>query len=203
MKLGLLLRQAPKLHVPPTLSRLSISPTLRIHRLAPTSSFHRPHRRQHEQIYYRPLTSQTQPPSSSPRPTKEASEKKPTIRENIYTLPNFLTLSRIAACPVLGWAILADDFVLATGLLAYAGITDLVDGFLARRYSMQSVLGTILDPAADKILMTTLAVTLTMHGLLPLPLTVIILGRDVLLSLSAFYIRYTTLPNPVRHSIAC
>jgi cardiolipin synthase len=61
---------------------------------------------------------------------------------------------------------------------------------------MQSVLGTILDPAADKILMTTLVVTLTMKGLLPLPLAVIILGRDVLLSFSAFYIRYTSLPAP-------
>ena len=91
------------------------------------------------------------------------------------------------------------------------------DGYLARRYAMRSVLGTILDPAADKILMTTLTVTLTMKALLPgklcnasrcvfstcthlsavVPLAVIILGRDVLLSLSAFYIRYTSLPAPV------
>ncbi|KAG6877426.1 hypothetical protein C0993_007594 [Termitomyces sp. T159_Od127] len=61
---------------------------------------------------------------------------------------------------------------------------------------MQSVLGTILDPAADKILMTTLTVTLAMQGQLPMPLAVIILGRDLLLSLSAFYIRYTSLPEP-------
>lgn len=61
---------------------------------------------------------------------------------------------------------------------------------------MASVLGTILDPAADKALMTTLTVTLTMQELIPLPLAVIILGRDVLLSLSAFYIRYATLPHP-------
>ncbi|CDO73313.1 hypothetical protein BN946_scf185008.g75 [Trametes cinnabarina] len=61
---------------------------------------------------------------------------------------------------------------------------------------MGSVLGTILDPAADKMLMTTLTVTLAMKDLLPIPLAVIILGRDVLLSLAAFYIRYTTLPPP-------
>ncbi|KAJ2930835.1 hypothetical protein H1R20_g6244, partial [Candolleomyces eurysporus] len=61
---------------------------------------------------------------------------------------------------------------------------------------MSSVLGTILDPAADKILMTTLTVTLTMQHMIPLPLAVVILGRDVLLALSAFYIRYTTLPPP-------
>ncbi|OJA08082.1 hypothetical protein AZE42_02229 [Rhizopogon vesiculosus] len=61
---------------------------------------------------------------------------------------------------------------------------------------MHSVLGSILDPAADKTLMTTLTVTLAMKGLLPVSLASIIIGRDVLLSLSAFYIRYTSLPAP-------
>ncbi|KAL0954004.1 hypothetical protein HGRIS_005161 [Hohenbuehelia grisea] len=61
---------------------------------------------------------------------------------------------------------------------------------------MQTVLGTILDPAADKTLMTTLTVTLAMQNMIPMPLAIIILGRDVLLSLSAFYIRYTSLPSP-------
>ncbi|KAJ8489812.1 hypothetical protein ONZ45_g13437 [Pleurotus djamor] len=61
---------------------------------------------------------------------------------------------------------------------------------------MGSVLGSILDPAADKTLMTTLTVTLAMENMIPLPLAVIIIGRDVLLSFSAFYIRYTSLPPP-------
>ncbi|KZS92825.1 hypothetical protein SISNIDRAFT_455449, partial [Sistotremastrum niveocremeum HHB9708] len=126
-----------------------------------------------------------------PRPSKP-----PALRENIYTVPNVLTVSRILACPVLGWSILEGNFALATGILAYAGITDYVDGYVARRYKMQSVLGTILDPAADKALMATLTVTLTMKGLLPMPLAVIILGRDVLLSLSAFYFRFISLPQP-------
>ncbi|KAF6761739.1 phosphatidyl synthase [Ephemerocybe angulata] len=118
------------------------------------------------------------------------------LRENIYTIPNVLTVSRIVACPVLGWAILDSNYELATGLLLYAGLSDLVDGYLARRYNMGSVLGTILDPAADKILMTTLVVTLTMQSMIPVPLAVVILGRDVLLTLSAFFIRYSTLPPP-------
>ncbi|KAG6811542.1 hypothetical protein H0H92_006895 [Tricholoma furcatifolium] len=126
----------------------------------------------------------------------EPKDLKPTVKENIYTIPNALTVSRILACPVLGWAILDSNFKLATALLVYAGLTDLVDGFLARRFKMQTVLGTILDPAADKTLMTTLTVTLAMQGQLPVPLAVIILGRDVLLSMSAFYIRYTSLPEP-------
>lgn len=80
---------------------------------------------------------------------------------------------------------------------------------------MTSVLGTILDPAADKALVGTLVVTLTMQGLIPrefltreealvlmsklVPLATIIVGRDMLLSLSAFYIRYTSLPHPVSY----
>ncbi|KAF8892194.1 CDP-alcohol phosphatidyltransferase-domain-containing protein [Infundibulicybe gibba] len=134
------------------------------------------------------------PPHYSSPPDKPTN--KPTLRENIYTIPNLLTTSRILACPVLGWSILQGDFTLATSLLVYAGLTDLADGYLARRFNMQTVLGTILDPAADKTLMTTLTVTLAMQGLLPVPLAVVILGRDVLLSLSAFYIRYTSLPYP-------
>ncbi|KZT07322.1 CDP-diacylglycerol--glycerol-3-phosphate 3-phosphatidyltransferase [Laetiporus sulphureus 93-53] len=118
------------------------------------------------------------------------------IKENIYTLPNLLTASRILACPVLGWVIIHDEFGFATALLVYAGLTDMVDGILARRYKMFSVLGTILDPAADKALMTTLTITLAIKGMIPVPLAAIILGRDVLLSLSAFYIRYKTLPPP-------
>ncbi|KIM68287.1 hypothetical protein SCLCIDRAFT_13828 [Scleroderma citrinum Foug A] len=127
---------------------------------------------------------------------EKTSPAKTTVRENIYTIPNFLTLSRILACPVLGWSILHNDFHLATGLLIYAGLSDTLDGYLARRFNMHSVLGTILDPAADKALMTTLTVTLAMKGLLPVSLAAIIIGRDALLSLSAFYIRYTSLPAP-------
>ena len=59
----------------------------------------------------------SQEPPTTPRKTR---------RENIYTLPNFLTMTRIAACPVLGWSIVNGDFVTATGLLAYSGITDWV-----------------------------------------------------------------------------
>lgn len=55
----------------------------------------------------------------------------------------------------------------AAGLLFYCGLSDLADGTLARRYGMSSVLGTILDPAADKILMTTMVVSLAYKGLLP------------------------------------
>lgn len=56
----------------------------------------------------------------------DSTATKVSIRENIYTIPNVLTLSRIIACPVLGWAILDNNYGVATGLLVYAGLTDLV-----------------------------------------------------------------------------
>ena len=67
----------------------------------------------------------------NPKPHKDTDvsadpRERPTLRENIYTIPNLLTASRILACPLLGWSILHDDFYLATGLLVYAGLSDLV-----------------------------------------------------------------------------
>lgn len=72
-----------------------------------------------------------------------------------------------------------------------------MDGWLARRFNMGTVFGSILDPAADKALMTTLTIALAVRGLLPVPLAILILGRDVALSISAFYFRYISLPEPV------
>ncbi|KAG8871028.1 hypothetical protein FRB98_001116, partial [Tulasnella sp. 332] len=114
----------------------------------------------------------TSPPTSSPNPSDKQDEPSsgkltPALRENIYTIPNFLTATRILACPVLGYSIAVGDFKLASGLLVYAAATDLIDGWLARKFNMGTVLGTILDPAADKALMTTLTVTLAAADMIP------------------------------------
>ncbi|KAJ1931598.1 hypothetical protein EC988_009736 [Linderina pennispora] len=61
---------------------------------------------------------------------------------------------------------------------------------------MMSFVGSIIDPAADKVLMTTLTVALAYGGLLPTALAAVIIGRDLALSLAAFFIRWTTLPAP-------
>ena len=87
--------------------------------------------------------------------------------ENIYTIPNLLTFSRLIAAPAIGYLVLHDHHVWAVGLFAYAGITDLVDGYIARRWNLQTVVGTVIDPMADKTLMTILTVCLAIKGLLP------------------------------------
>jgi cardiolipin synthase len=90
-----------------------------------------------------------------------------TPHENIYNVPNILTFSRLLAAPAIGYLVLHDYHAWAFGLLAYAGITDLVDGYVARRWRLQTVVGTVIDPMADKALMTILTVCLAMKGVLP------------------------------------
>ncbi|EAQ89202.1 hypothetical protein CHGG_05821 [Chaetomium globosum CBS 148.51] len=116
--------------------------------------------------------------------------------ENIYTIPNILTASRLVAAPFIGYCILHDYHAAALGLFAYAGITDALDGWIARRWNLGTVVGTVIDPMADKTLMTVLTVALAVKGALPVWLAVIILGRDVALAISAIYYRWISLPPP-------
>jgi cardiolipin synthase (CMP-forming) len=78
-----------------------------------------------------------------------------------------LTVSRLVATPVIGYLVLHDMHMWAVGLFAYAGITDSLDGWMARNWNMQSVVGTVLDPMADKFLMATLVACLAVKGALP------------------------------------
>ncbi|KAI9842585.1 MAG: hypothetical protein M1830_007790, partial [Pleopsidium flavum] len=119
-----------------------------------------------------------------------------TPHENIYTVPNLLTFSRLIAAPVIGYLVLHDYHAWAVGLFAYAGITDLVDGYIARRWKLQTVVGTVIDPMADKTLMTILTVCLAVKGALPVWLAGITLGRDVGLGIAAIYYRWISLPPP-------
>lgn len=88
-------------------------------------------------------------------------------RENIYTVPNILTFSRIVSTPIIAYFILHDKPYLATALLLYAGLTDLIDGWIARKYNLKSVVGTVIDPMADKFLMITLTGALAYTGAMP------------------------------------
>ena len=95
------------------------------------------------------------------------------------TAPNLLTLLRICLAPFLVAAILQDNFVLGFSLFVAAGLTDALDGVLARVLQQRTVLGQYLDPVADKLLLSTLFVVLMLIGLIPATVTVLVLGRDV------------------------
>ncbi|XP_034250438.1 probable cardiolipin synthase (CMP-forming) [Thrips palmi] len=118
-------------------------------------------------------------------------------RENIYTIPNVLCVTRIVFSPYLGYLIIQSDFNLALGLLVVAGVTDALDGWIARTWKSQSSkLGSFLDPMADKVLIATLFLSLTYVDLIPIALTSLIVVRDVALVAAGSYIRYKSLPAP-------
>ncbi|KAM0281311.1 hypothetical protein ACHAQH_003579 [Verticillium albo-atrum] len=125
-----------------------------------------------------------------------SSAHQESLHEDIYTIPNLLTLSRLAAAPFVGYFILQDNHTWALGLLAYSGVTDLLDGWIARRWNLTTVVGTIIDPLADKTLMAILTVSLAVQGSLPVWLAGVILGRDVGLAIAAIYYRWISLPPP-------
>ena len=94
-------------------------------------------------------------------------------------LPNLLTALRLCAAPFTAVLILRGHYGAALGFFAFAGLSDALDGYLARRLSPGSRFGVYLDPAADKLLMLASFVTLTMVGAVPLWLTALVIGRDL------------------------
>jgi cardiolipin synthase (CMP-forming) len=95
------------------------------------------------------------------------------------TAPNLLTLLRICLVPLLVTAVLDNHFTLGLGLFVVAGLTDALDGLLARLLKQYTMLGEYLDPVADKLLLSTLFVVLTHMGLIPMLVTALVFGRDV------------------------
>ncbi|CAH1116855.1 unnamed protein product [Phaedon cochleariae] len=118
-------------------------------------------------------------------------------RENVYTIPNLLCITRILLSPYLGVLIVQSEFDYALAILVIAGATDVFDGWIARTWrSQSSKMGSFLDPIADKVLIATLFLTLTYVDLIPMVLTGLIIARDVLLVTAGFIIRYLSLPPP-------
>jgi cardiolipin synthase len=99
------------------------------------------------------------------------------------TLPNVLTLIRIFAVPAILIAVIYSRLEIALGLFLAAAATDLLDGFLARRLGQKTVLGSYLDPLADKLLMTVCYISLASAGLLPAWLAVLTVSKDLFVSL--------------------
>ena len=97
----------------------------------------------------------------------------------IRTAPNLLTLLRICLAPFLVAAILEEHYAVSFALFVAAGLTDALDGTLARVLKQRSQLGQYLDPVADKLLLSTLFLVLTHMGLIPARVTVMVFGRDV------------------------
>lgn len=136
-------------------------------------------------------------------PDQDTSKDIEDIKEKIINIPNVLTMSRIVATPFLGYLVIQEAYTPAFCIFVVAGLTDVLDGYIARNFNQMTVLGSALDPLADKLLVSVLTVTLTMSSLMPVPLAAVILGRDVLLILASLYFRYISLPPPKTFSRYC
>jgi cardiolipin synthase (CMP-forming) len=111
------------------------------------------------------------------------------MASNVVTIPNLLTFLRMALIPVFASLLYYGYSGWALFIFLIAGISDGVDGFVARRFNQESELGTIIDPIADKLLMTTAFIVLSLPNVLhqtrflPVPfwVTAAVIGRDVLI----------------------
>ena len=124
------------------------------------------------------------------------------MSSRIVTVPNLLTVFRMVLIPVFVSLLFYQRFLLALGIFVLAGVTDGLDGLLARRFNQKSQLGTILDPIADKLMLVTSFVVLSMRSVFPQPVpshlpvpfwvTVAVISRDVFILVGAAAINIVT-----------
>ncbi|QRN55951.1 CDP-alcohol phosphatidyltransferase family protein [Dyella caseinilytica] len=100
-------------------------------------------------------------------------------------LPNAISMLRVALVLPIGWLLLHRNWSVALALVAVAGVSDGLDGFLARHYGWQSRLGGMLDAIADKLLLICCFVILAWLGEVPIWLAAIVCGRDLVIALGA------------------
>jgi cardiolipin synthase len=91
------------------------------------------------------------------------------------SIPNMITLGRILLVPIIIWAIASDQMALAFAVFIIAGVSDAVDGFLAKRFHLTSELGALLDPLADKALLVSIFIALGIWGAIP------VVSRDIMI----------------------
>ncbi len=105
-------------------------------------------------------------------------------------IPNFITILRVGLTPFLVVLLVFEDFSTALYLVVFMGISDAMDGFLAKYYGWQSHIGEFLDPFADKLMLISTYAVLALQEILPVWLVAIVIGRDVLIGAGYFYCRF-------------
>jgi cardiolipin synthase (CMP-forming) len=113
------------------------------------------------------------------------------------SIPNFITLGRVILVPVVFWLLLTGQLQAAFLAFVVAGISDAVDGFLAKRFKWETELGAYLDPLADKLLIVCIFVALGVTGRLPSWLVIIVVSRDVLIIIGVVLSWLMERPTPM------
>lgn len=107
----------------------------------------------------------------------------------IAQLPNAITLTRLLLVVPIGYCMLQEYWYTVLILLVLAGLTDWFDGLLARKFGWETRFGQIVDPIADKLTFGTVVVLLTLHGSIPLWLTIVVFAREFVILLGAVLYR--------------
>jgi len=111
-------------------------------------------------------------------------------------LPNAICVVRVLLVGPVVWLLLTERYTAALALIVVAGLSDALDGFLAKTFDWRTRLGSLLDPAADKLLLVSVFLSLSYLGLVPAAVTAIVIGRDVVIVLGA--LTYQMLIAPVQ-----
>ena len=119
----------------------------------------------------------------------------------IINIPNSLTLLRILLTPLFVIFLLKHLYSSALIVFTIAGISDGLDGFIARYFNQRTTLGAYLDPIADKLLLTAAYVSLAVLNIIPPWLTVIVISRDVLIAIGMFIFAMTNIKVEIKPSI--
>lgn len=109
-------------------------------------------------------------------------------------IPNMICIARIVLVAPIVWSLLEGRYALALGLIVIAGLSDALDGYLARRFDWRTRLGGLLDPAADKLLMFAAFVTLAWIGLVPVWFSAVVVGRDIIIISGTIFYHLTVAP---------
>lgn len=113
-------------------------------------------------------------------------------RQFWLNLPNIITLARILAVPYLVWLVLVQNITWAFWVFVLAGLSDGLDGFLAKRFKLETKVGAFLDPIADKLLLVSAFVVLGMQDFLPLWLVIMVVFRDLAIVVGATLLEILT-----------
>lgn len=121
--------------------------------------------------------------------SSQTSASPPPRAGGLWTLPNLLSALRLLGVPLFLWALLTERDSLAVAILVASGITDYLDGWIARRFEMTSRVGAMLDPIADRLYIFTTVLGLAYREIIPWWVVAILIARDVLLSIMLLMVR--------------
>jgi cardiolipin synthase len=106
------------------------------------------------------------------------------MKEQFMTVPNLLSMLRLALVPIFLYLLLTEKYLSAIVVLALSSLTDYLDGYFARKFNQVTRLGQLLDPAADRLYIFSTLVGLSITGIIPVWLALVIIGRDVVLAVA-------------------